>query len=480
MSEGNGTNETKAMWSASQSRGIVKRVVVTADLVLRSPARLGNGDADDLTDMPLLIDAQSGNPLLQGTSLAGALRAHLRSVWKDCDDAALFGVRKGTNEGEQSALIVDDAYGENWGIEHRDGVKLDAATRTAEDGKLYEFDVWRTGTRFPIRLELLVRGANEERSTRLQEMLGTALHGLHDGGITLGGRKSRGLGMLTLERPSVTVYDLRTPAGLLGWLRDDGVPADGLNALGGRKQAAPDEMLVSLDMQLLDGGLLVRGNTGRDDVGADAVQLQTRAGNKDEALIPGTSLAGALRGRALRIARTLASSDAAADALVDGLFGIMPNGGRGSSIASKVRVEEAILKDATTNYVQNRVSIDRFTGGALDTALFSEQPALPAKPEAGAQFNFRARRASDAERALLLLVVKDLCLGDLPIGGTISIGRGRLRARGGSIRFNGTSVEFKQDDKGRLTFTSGDAATLNSLANIVALREVLGAAQGGK
>jgi CRISPR/Cas system CSM-associated protein Csm3 (group 7 of RAMP superfamily) len=481
MSESNGANETKAMWSASQSRGIVKRVVVTADLVLRSPARLGNGDADELTDMPLLIDAQSGRPLLQGTSLAGALRAHLQRVWPNCDDAALFGVRKGKDDGEQSALIVDDAYGENWGIEHRDGVKLDAATRTAEDGKLYEFDVWRTGTRFPIRLELLVRGTDEERSARLQEMLGTALNGLTNDGITLGGRKSRGLGMLTLEHSKVTVYDLRAPAGLLSWLRDDGKATDGLVTLGGRKQAAPDEMIVSLDMQLLDGGLLVRGNTGRDDVGADAVQLQTHVNNGEAvSLIPGTSLAGALRGRALRIARTLASSDAEADALVNGLFGIMTDGGGGTKKVSRVHVQEAILKDATTNYVQNRVSIDRFTGGALDTALFSEQPALPTKPEAGAQFNFRARRASDAERALLLLVVKDLCLGDLPIGGTISIGRGRLRARGGSICFNETSVAFKQDDKGRLTFTSGDAAMLNSLANIAALREMLSTAQGGK
>ena len=33
-------------------------------------------------------------------------------------------------------------------------------------------------------------------------------------------------------------------------LRDDGTAADGLDVLGGRKQAAPDEMIVSLDMQL--------------------------------------------------------------------------------------------------------------------------------------------------------------------------------------------------------------------------------------
>ncbi len=465
-------------WAASSSRRIVARIVVCADLVLRSPARLGNGDADELTDMPLLLDAKERCPLLQGTSLAGALRAYLKRV-TGSDGAQLFGVTKGDRkDGDQSALIVDDAYGKQWGLEHRDGVGLDPATRTAASGLLYDFDVWTAGTRFPIRLELQVREGSDAAS--LKSALGTALHGLSNGGITLGGRKSRGLGMLLLQHQTVTTYDLQQPAGLVAWLRDDGKPVDGLAELGGQNKPAQGELQVTLKMRLLDGGLLVRGNSGRDDVGADAVQMQTRDENgRHVPVIPGTSLAGALRGRALRIARTLAVSDDKADALVNDLFGIMPRAGEGKKLASKVRVSEAILKDTTTNYVQNRVSIDRFTGGALDTALFSEQPALPAKPDAGTEFEFRAIGTSEAERALLLFVVKDLCLGDLPIGGTISLGRGRLRAVSGEIRHSDRYWAFTQDDKGGLQFSAGDAASLNELASGVALRTVLGTVQGG-
>ena len=213
-------NMDKAHWSASMSRRIVERVVVQADLVLRSPARLGNGDADEQTDMPLLLDAKDRRPLLQGTSLAGALRAHYRRV-VGTENTALFGVSKGSDEGEQSALIVDDAYGDGkWGIEHRDGVVLDPQTRTAAPGLLYDFDVWTAGTIFKVRFELLIREGQDR--VALRQALGTALRGLSDGGITLGGRKSRGLGMLLLKEARVTTYDLRTPAGLLGWLREDG------------------------------------------------------------------------------------------------------------------------------------------------------------------------------------------------------------------------------------------------------------------
>ena len=469
-------NTDMAHWSASMSRRIVERVVVQADLVLRSPARLGNGDADEQTDMPLLLDAKDRRPLLQGTSLAGALRAHYRRV-VGTENTALFGVSKGSDEGAQSALIVDDAYGGGkWGIEHRDGVVLDPQTRTATPGLLYDFDVWTAGTIFKVRFELLIREGQDR--VALRQALGTALRGLSDGGITLGGRKSRGLGMLLLKEARVTTYDLRTPAGLLGWLREDGSAVEGLATLGHVERVADDELRVRLTMKLLDGGVLVRGNSGRDDIGADAVQLQTRDENgHDKPVIPGTSLAGALRGRALRIARTLEAADKAADALVNRLFGIMPNGANGSKIASRVRVSEALLTGVTTNYVQNRVSIDRFTGGALDTALFSEQPGLPEKSDAGTVIEFRVARTSAAERALLLFVMKDLCLGDLPIGGTISLGRGRLQAVGGEISCDGKKWKFKQHEKGRLEFDEGDAASLNVLADGAALRTALGATQ---
>ena len=47
---------TLQLWSGIESRQIIRRVVVEGRLVLQSPAHFGNGDTDDLIDMPLLRD----------------------------------------------------------------------------------------------------------------------------------------------------------------------------------------------------------------------------------------------------------------------------------------------------------------------------------------------------------------------------------------------------------------------------------------
>ncbi len=61
-----------------KSREIIKRIIVEGELVLLTPTSLGNGDADGLTDMSLLLDEHEERALLTGTSVAGALRNYLR------------------------------------------------------------------------------------------------------------------------------------------------------------------------------------------------------------------------------------------------------------------------------------------------------------------------------------------------------------------------------------------------------------------
>jgi len=57
---------TLSLWSGGSSRHIIKRIVVEGDLVLETPAHFSNGDSDEVTDMPLLVDPLEGKPLLTG------------------------------------------------------------------------------------------------------------------------------------------------------------------------------------------------------------------------------------------------------------------------------------------------------------------------------------------------------------------------------------------------------------------------------
>ena len=49
----------------------------------------------------------------------------------------------------------------------------------------------------------------------------------------------------------------------------------------------------------------------------------------------------------------------------------------------------------------------------------------------------------DYEAGLMLLVLKDLWTGDLPIGGEKAIGRGVLTGKKASISWNGEKIEFE-------------------------------------
>jgi hypothetical protein len=100
-------------------------------------------------------------------------------------------------------------------------------------------------------------------------------------------------------------------------------------------------------------------------------------------------------------------------------------------VGSRVLVQEHVI-EAGRDLVQNRVKIDRFTGGAYPTALFSEQPVFggdgtTVRLELELRTHASDLTRRDAEIGLLLLVLKDLWTGDLPIGGESGVGRGRLR-----------------------------------------------------
>ncbi|MFC1466953.1 MAG: RAMP superfamily CRISPR-associated protein [Candidatus Brachytrichaceae bacterium NZ_4S206] len=449
----------KSFWHNARARRILERVVVEGDLVLRSPAHFGNGDGSDETDLPLLTDNYDPKrPVITGTSLAGALRAYLRRYLagdadRDTLDEALFGGAKGDEDGEQSLLIVDDALGTaDAGVELRDGVKLEATSRTASDQALFNIETWTAGTVFPVRVELLlIEGKDNAAALRA---LAAALTGLTNGGITLGMRKQRGYGQVSVARWRVRRYRLAERSeDLLAWLREGNKPLSDQNsavaaAVDAQGEPLPDDQMMRNLLQALgsqaqplahrdhvfelqaefalQSSLMIRGNTGRDDLGPDMVHLHSRRNGKSAPVLPGTSLAGALRARALRILNTLRPDRASA--IVDALFGPSEVKSGMQASASRLITTECEIRDAIDDLVQNRIRIDRFTGGVMEGALFEEQPVF-AKPETRLTLRMHIRSPKEHEIGLLLLLLKDLWSGDLPLGGEIGIGRGRLQGR---------------------------------------------------
>jgi CRISPR/Cas system CSM-associated protein Csm3 (group 7 of RAMP superfamily) len=429
------------LWHGESSRKINKRIIVEGDLILETPAHFGSGDEMGSL-VPLIVDEHANQPLLTGASIAGALRSYLwtrqqgygREQNSKGMAASLFGGARQDDEGGQSHLIVDDAYGENAKVELRDGVKIDPKSRTAAERKLYTFMVWSAGARFPLRFELLLTEGSTagSKEVKLRQALAVALSGLENGEITLGARKRRGYGRVKVDSWRVREFDLTKPDGLIAWIREG-------NASLSRQYAVPDlfkALNVSAQFEdrrerftlraqfTLDSSLLIRAGSDVADMG--------HLHSNGRPVLSGTSLAGAIRARALKIAKTLEIADA--DTLIDEMFGVFGDKDATKRTSSRVSVEENLISDGEAErWVQSRVSIDRFTGGALDTALFDQQPQFGGR----VQVQLELRSPKDKEIGLLLLVLKDLWTGDLPLGGESSVGRGRLRGETAELAHNG-------------------------------------------
>jgi CRISPR/Cas system CSM-associated protein Csm3 (group 7 of RAMP superfamily) len=432
-------------------------------LELKTPAHLGNGDVVGLTDMPLLRDAvDETKPLLTGASIAGALRSYVREYQqgygaeeKPADRAEqLFGAIRG-KVSRQSWLLIDDVLGVPAGTELRDGVAIDPQTRTAEEGRKYDTELLAAGTRFPLHLELLLTVDNME----LLETLAIALRGLERGEIGLGLRKRRGLGECQVTEWRVRRYDLRTPVGLIAWLDDShagektGADICKLLDVSPALGDAREEFRMTVTCKL-PGSLLIRSGSGGAD-SPDMVHLRSRRPGREKDEVPilsGTSLAGGLRARALRIANTVLPGGGSK--LVDSMFGKRIGPSEDEPSGSRVVTYERELR-GTQDWVQSRVKIDRFTGGSFPQALFSEQPAFGGDG-ASVEVNVALRGPREAEMGLLLLVLKDLWTGDLPLGGESSVGRGRLQGQRATLLLRGTvEKSWTLEQKGNALELSG-------------------------
>ncbi|MBU0511276.1 MAG: hypothetical protein KJ638_06180 [Chloroflexi bacterium] len=421
-------------------RKTVRRVVITGKLALETPARFGNGDGDGLADMSLLRDPRKGFPLLTGASIAGALRNYLweieRGYGKEENPTSkhkslaerLFGhlddSKPEQKACEQSWLLVDDALGETYGVEVRDGVTIDAKTRTAAEKKKYDIELLEAGTTFDLSFELLL----PENHSHLQDALVYALDGLETGEIGLGQRKKRGLGQCSASGWSVCTYNLTNPKELIAWLDNDrsrAISGDKIKELLPPKTVLDDlRKWFSIEAEFkLESALLIRSGSGGGGA-PDMVHLRSRRIGESEPvpILSGTSLAGAVRARAQRIANTMVPEKT--DELIDGMFGKYIEKRGDEPTGSRVVTREAVL-EGTRDLVQSRVKIDRFTGGSFPTALFTQQPAFGGEG-ASVKLHITLRAPKDEEIGLLLLVLKDLWTGDLPLGGEASVGRGRL------------------------------------------------------
>lgn len=339
-------------------------------------------------------------------------------------------------------------------------VAIDRWTRTASEKKLFYVEFVPEGITFDVR----ITGGLQEEDV---EMLLLGLEGFNERGegarVTLGAGTGDGWGRLRWEpgdlcrlrrddvRASIGTW-LASPAGMrVGYESAKAVSAEKqamlarvANRMGGTDRKRP-VMAVELCLQC-EGPFLVNdtSQTGKGEELPDHAPL--RRSRDDRALLPASSMRGALRSQAERIVRTLAKRDQAAwfphEVLtldngdpkfleklcpVSVIFGA-------PGWRAPLKVSDFVSDQALTEIgkmpKQDFLAIDRFTGGGAKhlkfDARYCDRPTLRGRLELDLSVVAEAGGAAWC-LALLAFVLRDLAEGDIPLGFGAAKGYGACR-----------------------------------------------------
>lgn len=461
------------------NRRLSKLLTITGELETTEPLHVGGAESAIETDLPLARDGR-GRLYVPGTSLAGPMRAWMEEAFNGslADVNALWGDADLIGA---SRILVDDALvteSDSGNAEIWDHVGIDREYGSAAKGVKYDREVLPPGTTLQLSLEAELDGPAEPTARTL---IGHLLQALANGVIGFGAARTRGNGGIKLKRHTVQIVEddwskLHSVIALLrkriGQLEPDGISMNTLVKARTDLKPTPEDFI---DIEIVwepAGPVMVK--SPRDGEAIDMLPFVSGTSTGFAMVLPGASIKGALRSQAERIVRTVRRSATAwsdeprarhrqqlAEPLVTTLFGtarrasesdleeddasdlgplpgksavsVAQCSSRGTvpslrpwlalETATKETLSDAVVSLAVEGFGRldpaMHVAIDRWTGGAADTALFSavEPFGVSWTP---IKLRLDLRRILPAERdaaiGLLLVLLRDLTEGRITIG----------------------------------------------------------------
>lgn len=393
-----------------------------------TPLKIGTSKVDFLQDMPVNRDF-NGLPFIQGSSIAGVLR---KKFQQRADEIFGYEKEKG-DEGEASkvkisnALLVDEKgkvhekligekskflkifdnlpVREHTAINHR-GV--------AKEHSKYDEEVVFRGAKFRFMIEY---EGDWETFEEILEKINTP-------SFRLGGRTTNGFGNFKAEKILYESMDNEKYAEFKPSLNTE------LNSEFTKKGTEKDYKHYRLCIK--PESFFIFGN-GEGDSEADLTELKEHFVDYEngglgelEVVIPASSVKGALSHRVAfyynleekNWAEKRINQEKETNPAVIALFGEKKHKKRGSK--GKVYISEAYKREYYEK-VFDHVKIDRFTGGAVDTALFNEKAVLTD------EIIIDVYVKDDVEQRYLKLLEKafdDVVNGMLPLGYGVNKGHG--------------------------------------------------------
>lgn len=434
------------------------RIVIEA----ATPMSIGTGRGDVFSDALVARDV-NGFPYIPGTSIAGVVRSMIGK--EESND--LFGYQEG-KDGKGSEVIFTEAriLDSNGNVIDnmivpdsvndpvlkmchelpvRQHVKIGSDGTGVKGGKFDEQVIY-TGTRFCFEIEMVGAGADTAAFDRILEKI-------QNRNFRVGGGTRTGFGEIKVVSVEKALLDLTVPRDLELYLAKS---SDLSGSWEGWKEAEVKEIIpdeydeYTLELQPRDFFLF---SSGFGDSDADITPVKERrivwkdgaaAVSAQMAIIPATSLKGAISHRVAYhwnkrnglYAGNPEAKTGEDNPAVQQLFGYQNESvqKRGNVFFSDLYVEDS---GASREKVQHHVMVDRFTGGAIQGALFQEKLVFGADSVFRTSI-FLSKTVGQEYVDAFEDAVSDIANGILPLGGAVNRGHGMFT---GKIFKNGVPLK---------------------------------------
>ncbi len=399
----------------------VARIVIEA----ATPLAVGSGAKSFETDSEVALDVND-LPFISGSTLAGVLRhaagarANLNKKDKELAEGDLYKLwgYGMDDKGRGSQIIFSDARILGSDGKPVDGLQTDlddsyykALRRalpirqhvrigykgTAEKGGKFDNRIVFQGARFCFEIEVQSHTADEQ-NTAIDDVINL----LRRAEIRFGSGTRNGYGEVKLVSASSRTYDLAQPADLAAY---ESLSSGLQTSIPGGKTISELSTVsasgkyedLSLSITPRDFFLFGSGEadlSGESDMSPCVESVISWSngkptivtGDKKRIVVPATSVKGALAHRTAFYYnkaqgifadgmddKALKANSGQGNKAVQNLFGYQDD--KGDLHPGRVFISDILLENVMTDKLLNHVSIDRFTGGAIDGALFTERVA---------------------------------------------------------------------------------------------------------
>ncbi len=384
-----------------------------------TPLKVGSNNSDFLQDAPVQKD-WNNLPMILGTSIAGVLRKDFKG---DVDN--IFGNDNGSKVIISNALLVDEKRKvceelllektpflqifDNLPIREHTAI---SSKGVAKDKSKFDEEVVYKGTRFKFSIELIKDD---------KESFKNILNLLNSPAFRLGGGSTKGFGKFKVVEIKTTSKECSSS------LNDD------FKDEGNYKNTTPNCDYIKYELKIKPDDFFMFGS-GFGDADADMTPVYEKVVDykkgklSDEmTLIPASSIKGAISHRTTyhyNLKKKLFIGNSEAKEVIKEIFGEAKNSKEKIDGAKGKVIFSDCFKTKKDTKVFDHVSIDRYTGGAIDGALFQEKTIADDGEFYTIEILLHKDLENSNEQKAFEGALTDITIGMLPLGGSTTKGHG--------------------------------------------------------